>query len=375
MKNRHFFGLTVEPAFAFMVAALIANSPALAVEAPRQKLAASMTVFDAGSPREAEIKLRPDPKMTVFTPDGQREVAAEPAWPVQQTRAGWLAISTGYRHDNMRFTIGGKGAPNILSELEWQAPALEIRADGGWTHASGATIKGHLAYAKTYTDGKNQDSDYALDNRQAEFSRSYADTTGSEMIDLLLGAGWKLPLGPAVSLTPLLGLARYEGTYRSSNGRQVISDAANASLLGIDNWNAPLGAFDNLHSRYRPVWSSVWLGLDGEFKAGDRLTLRGGVKHHWFKYKAEADWNLRSSFAHPVSFRHEDNGTGWEAEISTDFRLTGAHRLTLDLSKREMKTSQGNDTTFFYNGSSSTIDLGETVLSNWSARLGYRYDY
>ena len=365
MKNHHFFGLT---------AAIIASAHAATDDAPLPKLAASMTVFDGASPREAEIKLRPDPKMTVFTPEGQREVVAESAWPVQQTREGWLAISTGYRHDNMRFTIGGKGAPNILSELEWQAPALEIRADGGWTHTSGATIKGHLAYAKTYSDGKSRDSDYALDDRQAEFSRSYADTTGSEMIDLLLGAGWKLPLGPAASLTPLFGLARYEGTYRSSNGRQVVSDAANASLLGI-NWHAPLGSFDGLHSRYRPVWNSVWLGLDGTLKAGDRLTLRGGVKHHWFKYKAEADWNLRGDLAHPVSFRHEDNGSGWEAEISTDFRLTGAHRLTLDLSKREMKTSQGSDTTLYYNGASSTIDLGETDLSSWSARFGYRYDY
>lgn len=355
MKNCLFFGLTVS---------IMASAHA-----------ASMTVFDGGSARESTVAIRPEPKITVYSDEGAREVAVETAWPKNQTQAGGLGISAGYRHDDMRFNIGGRGAPNILSELEWHTPAFEIRAHGDWTHSSGATIKGYLAYAKSYWDGESQDSDYGQDDRQAEFSRSYADTTDSEMIDLQLGAGWKFSLGSQATLTPLLGLARFESTYRTSNGRQVVSDAANANLVGIDNWSAPLGSFDGLHSRYRPVWNSAWLGLDGTLKVSDRLTLRGGVKHHWFKYKAEADWNLRSSFAHPVSFRHEDNGSGWEAEISTDFRLTGTHRLTLDLSKREMKTRQGNDTTFFYNGASSTIDLGETVLSSWSARLGYRYDY
>lgn len=335
---------------------------------------ATLTVFEAASPRQVELAPPPTPTLTVFEPDGAREVAMQTSWPAIQG-GGYLKLSSGHRRDNMRFTIGGKGGPNILSELEWQAPATQIRADGVWTHASGATIKGYLAYAHTYAEGRNRDSDYALDNRQAEFSRSYADTTGSAMVDLLFGAGWHLPLGASASLTPLAGFARYESTYRSSNGRQVVSSAANAALLGIDDWDETLGAFTGLHSRYRPVWSSIWLGLDGELKAGDRFTLQGGIRRHWFKYRAEADWNLRGDLAHPVSFKHKDQGTGWEAEIGAAFRLSGEHRLTFDLSKRKMKTRQGEDTTYFHDGTSGTIDLGETVLDSWSARLGYRYDY
>lgn len=360
--------------FLLSTTAVVVSTPVLAAETQLPTLAATMTVFDGDTPRETDIRLRPEPKMTVFTPEGQREVVIYTPWPVQNTRAGWLAISSGYRRDNMRFAIGGKGNPNILSELEWQVPAWQIRADGGWTHASGATIKGYLAYARATAAGKNQDSDYALDNRQAEFSRSYADTTGSEMFDVLLGAGWRLPLGTA-TLTPLFGLARYAGTYRSSNGRQVVSSAANASLLGITGWNVPLGPFDGLHSSYRSVWNSLWLGLDGELKAGERITLRGSVKHHWFDYKAEANWNLCSDLAHPISFMHKDSGKGWEAEIGSAIRLSGGHHLSVDLARRQMTTRQGDDTTFFYNGASSTMNLGETVLGSWSAQLGYRYEF
>lgn len=336
---------------------------------------ATMAVFEADGPRQVVLAAAIAPTLTVFTADGTREVAMTASWPEVQG-GGYLKISAGPRRDNMRFTIGGKGYPNILSELEWQVPALQVRVDGSWTHTSGATLKGYLAYARSYAAGKERDSDYALDNRQAEFSRSYADTTDSEMFDLSLGAGWRLPLGASAALTPLLGVARYESAYRSSHGRQVLWNRDLAKTISPQlDYDQPLGAFDGLHSRYRPIWSSVWLGLDGELKAGDRFTLQGGIKHHWFKYRADADWNLRDDFAHPVSFRHEDNGTGWEAEIGTTVRLAGEHRLTVDLSKREMKTRQGEDTTFFYDGATSTIDLGEAVLSNWSARLGYRYDY
>ncbi|KAB2910224.1 MAG: hypothetical protein F9K30_22880 [Dechloromonas sp.] len=227
---------------------------------------------------------------------------------------------------------------------------------------------------RVFADGAVRDSDYARDHRQAEFSRSLADARDSEMFDASLGFGWRLPLGGLGSLTPLVGVAHHESTYRSSNGRQVVSDAANAALLGIA-WNMPLGPFDGLHSRYRPRWQGVWLGIDGEFKATERLTLRAGIKRHWFDFKADANWNLRGDLAHPLSFRQRDDGRGWEAEAGAAIRLAGSHRLTLETNRRAMKTARGENTTFHYNGARSTIDLGETELASWSARLGYRYDF
>lgn len=368
MKNFDFavfFRLTV--AFPLAATALLAQA------APAQ-LAANMTVFEGASPRELEIQLRPDSRMTVFTPEGQREEAIDIDWPATSTRAGWLSLSMGYRRDDMRFNIGAKGGPNILSELKWTAPALQVRADGHWTHVSGATVKGYLAYAHTYAKGREQDSDYALDNRQGEFSRSYADASGSEMVDALLGIGWQLPLARWLTITPMVGLARYESTYRSSNGRQVVSNAAYAALLGIP-WNAPIGPFDGLRSRYSPVWSSLWQGFDVDLKAGERFSLRAGARHHWFKYKAEADWNLRSDLAHPISFRDTDSGWGWEAEIEASLVLWQDHRLTLTAIQRDFKTRHGNAKTYYANGYNSTIGLRETVLSSRAVQIGYRYDF
>lgn len=330
---------------------------------------ARMAVFEADGRRDVVLAAATVPTLTVFAPDGAREVDMQTSWPSVQGN-GQLGISAGPRHDRAAFTIGGHGYPNVLSELQWEVPAAEIRVDGRWIHTSGFTVKGHLAYAVAVAGGEVRDSDYARDGRQGEFSRSYANPDESRMLDIALGAGWRLPLGKAFALTPMLGLARYESQYRQRDAKQTWLDD---DLDGIND-RAP-HRFANLHSSYKPVWHSSWLGIDGEFRPAGKFALRGGVKQHWFRYRAEANWNLRSDFAHPVSFLHQGHGQGWEAELGADWGLSGGHRLSLDLGMRELRAKDGTDTTFFYNGTSGEITLRTATSDSWSARLGYRHEF
>jgi hypothetical protein len=142
------------------------------------------------------------------------------------------------------------------------------------------------------------------------------------------------------SVTPMLGLARQESELRSRQGRQVLWDSDHARRVGIAG-SVPLGEFAGLDSSYQPVWESVWVGLDGEFRPSERLSLRGGVKQHWFRYQAEADWNLRDDLAHPVSFRHQGDGTGWQAEVGADWLVVPGHKLTLNVSGSRFTLQDG----------------------------------
>lgn len=347
MKKSRFFVLT---------AAISLTSP----QAP----AATLILFEDDAIRSTDIELKPSFEMTVFTENGTPPLALTLMPMLTPKNNAWISLSTGYRQDDMRFSIGGKGFPNVLSELTWRVPAVQIRTDLGWNHESGAAVRGYLAYARSFSEGRVRDSDYALNNRQGEFSRSHSDATGSEMFDLSLGSGWHFPLGEKIAVTPLFGISHHQATYRMSNGRQIISG----------NGTLPLGPFDGLHSRYRPVWNSLWLGMDGELKAA-RFSLHAGVKHHWFRYRAKADWNLRNDLAHPISFLHKDSGKGWEIDVGAALRLSKEDHLTLDLSRREMKTRQGHDTTYGANGASNTITLGESVGKSWSVQIGYRREF
>ena len=327
---------------------------------------AAMTIYEADGPRSITFDA---PTMTVFSGSETHQVEIASDWG-HAAENGFVKLSTGYRHDRTSFDIAadasGRATPNILSELTWQLPSAEIRIDGEWTHDSGFTVKGHLAYAQAFSGGEVQDSDYLSNDRQAEFSRSYSDPRGSTSHDLSLGVGWRIPLGERESLTPMVGMARYRGDYRMRDGRQVIS----AYGFGM-----PLGAFDGLDSSYSPRWRSGWIGIDGAFRAGDQVTINTALKQHWFSYEAEANWNLRNSFAHPVSFRHSGYGSGWEAEINSAWTIQPRHRLSFDVSARDLRLKDGRDITYLADGSSVETQLNSVLSETWSARLGYRFDY
>lgn len=338
---------------------------ALGVPAAADPLAgATMAVFEANGPRQMDLAPAAAPTLTVFTAEGTRETAMPESWPEIQG-GGHLQVSSGYRHDKLSYNIPGNGV-NILSELSWAVPAAEIRLDGGWTHTTGLTVKGHLAYAQAFSGGRVRDSDYLLDDRQGEFSRSYSDPENSRTRDLSLGVGWRLPLGRHAALTPLLGLARYDSLYRMRDGRQAVSDYG---------WETPLGSIEGLNSSYNAAWSSVWQGLEAELKPTRRLALRTGIRHHWFDYRAEADWNLREDRAHPLSFRQQGRGRGWEAELGADWNLVAGHRLTFDLSRRQLELKDGKRTIFAADGGSTETSVNEVVADSWSARFGYRYEF
>jgi hypothetical protein len=309
---------------------------------------ATFTVFGADGPVAASLALRREDA------DGRGHLAH-------------LTLGAGVRRETMRFAIAsditGTQTPNILSELEWKVPMAELRLDAGWTHRSGFALEGRFAWAHGIDGGRVRDSDYLFDNRAGEFSRSYADPDESNANDVSLGAGWRLRFGRRAEVAALAGYALYRQEFRMQNGRQAVS---------AFGWPMPLGAFAGLDSHYSTDWRGPWLGLAGSAQLHDTLALHGGIKYHRFSYRAEADWNLRDDFAHPVSFRHRGKGDGWEARLGTRWRVAPGQELSLDFARRRFGIEGGLDTPYFADGSSMTLRLNEARTGMWSLGLGYR---
>lgn len=333
---------------------------------------ATLAVFDDGAVRQVDLGAAQSATMIVFSDDGAREVAlpsaahgagSDPTVLPGRGDTGYLRLSTGYRRDETSFNIAsdasGDATPNVISELSWTLPAAQIRLDAGWTHASGFALRGHLAYARALA-GTVQDSDYALDDRQAEFSRSYSDPAGSSAYAYSLGVGWRFALTRDADLTALIGAARTRASYRMRDGDQVIP---------------ALGAFAGLDSRYEPDWRSGWLGFDVDARPDPRLVVRTGLKYHWFSYQAQADWNLRGDFAHPLSFRQSGNGAGWEADFGADWALASHHFVSLDVSAAQLRLKDGDNVFHSADGTTSTQRLNGVTSDSWGVRLGYRYAY
>lgn len=244
-----------------------------------------------------------------------------PAWATSEQSGA--SISLGYRTDTLDWNINGAGnfpgsEPNVLSELEWRdMDILQLKGELAGSNAKGFYFHGYADYGWSF-GGQNQDSDYAGDNRTLEFSRSLNDVDGSKVFDISGGLGYTLFAGEFAQyrIIPLVGYSYHSQQLRMRNGNQQLWDSANAAvydptLVG----SVPLGPFSGLNSSYDAEWYGPWLGADVLLDLQEDGTVFMRLEHHFVDYMARANWNLRTDFAHPVSFEHEANGRGWVLEL------------------------------------------------------------
>ena len=221
--------------------------------------------------------------------------------PFSLAQAGELNVTYGLgeRKDAMSWAVATDlvgTPPNIMSELSWR----NLR---GWEHNFGLKYIGSagwmahadLQMARFDRGGQVQDSDYYYDNRNGEYSRSLNATRGSaaQDITLLIGRRFYMDENTTLAISPAIGLSRNISDLRNNNGVQVIPAS---------------GPYPNLDSRYRAQFSSLLAGAETRWWFAQPFGLDLKWHRHWFNYHAEADWNLRTDFQHPVSFYQDGHG-------------------------------------------------------------------
>lgn len=293
---------------------------------------------------------------------------SEPLEPEKAKRgnscSGWAAttfdLSAGYRTDKLNWHIAGNqhgGGPNVLSELTWSDLSIyQLEVANRTVIRDLVCVRGHLDYG-TVVSGNNQDSDYNGDNRTREFSRSLNGVDGNDVWDGSVGAG---PLFSffegTIVVCPMLGYAISEQDLNIVDGYQALT-APPATT--------PTGPIAGLDSRYQTRWKGPWLGVDLLFSipATNGPFTKIGVmftcEYHRVDYDAEANWNLRTDYAHPVSFSHEAEGDGYVAGATILFEIKNGWGIHGGINAREMATSAGLDRTYFADGTTDDTRLNE----------------
>lgn len=339
---------------------------------------AVLTVFDGrGSRLLAAETAREAPTLMVPGADGPRSVRIEGDWS-DSAGQGHVDVSLGYRRDSLRWSIAssstGRDTPNILSELAWRQHSPELRLGGEWVSHGGLSLKGEIAYAHAGPWGDVRDSDYALDNRNGEWSRSHSKPGGGQSLDFTGSVGWKLPVAQVFSVTPRIGYARHTQNLSMRYGETVLWNQALSERF-TGGGQGSTGTFAGLTSSYKPRWWGPWAGMGLRLQPTSRLTLDADVERHSVHYRAEADWNLRGDLAHPVSFRHEGNGSGWVAGSLLAWQLQPGSAITAAFQWRHFRISNGTDEVFGANGSTGETRLNEVRWLSWSAGLGFRHAF
>ncbi len=299
-------------------------------------------------------------------------------------------LNTGYRRDEFNWSIAGfippppanpaddilPGLPpqyrnqsvNIISELTWSdIEVLQLEFELQKRFRKTFRIKGSLAYGLIF-DGKNQDSDYAGNDRTLEFSRSNNSADDGETWDLSFGFGYEFFfVSDKIGVTPFVGLSFQGQNFTMTDGFQTVSNFG---------FPADIGPFSGLDSSYDADWYGPWIGLEGAFYdrranlAASRQEIFGGVELHYAYYDARANWNLRGDFAHPVSFEQESDGYGGVLYIGYKFFFNPRWSLNFNGKYQRWETKSGTHTFLWSDGTSSDTRLNEVDWESFSVTAG-----
>ncbi|MBI5969863.1 MAG: TonB-dependent receptor [Deltaproteobacteria bacterium] len=325
-----------------------AEDKSVVTDAEKAAIRARETVAEKAPQKDGE---KPTQKKTQDAPKISGEKAA-------------FTLTVGKRTDNLDWNIAGNLSgtnPNVLSELKWKDLSIfQIKAAGRGTIKEVFFLRGAFGIGFIY-DGKNQDSDYSCDDRRCEFSRSDNKADTGSVRDFTFGGGFKNTVAlknGVFTVIPLIGFSQHNQNLKITDGYQTIPAT---------------GAFGGLNSSYKARWRGPWAGLDiGYSSEGRGLALTGTFEYHVVSYHAEADWNLRADFAHPKSFEHNANGTGYVAAIGADYRLKRNWGVYAGLDYLKFKTSRGTDRTYFSDGAMSDTRLNEVNWRSHSVNAGFR---
>ncbi len=299
------------------------------------------------------------------------------AWGPVSVGQSALAVDAGQRTDQLDWNIAGTSAgtgPNILSELTWKdLQIIQFRVHGEldlviagkpWFRPH---LRGNLGFGQIYS-GQNQDSDYDGDNRTQEFSRSNNAADQGDVLDLSLGVGQRFSfLEERLALTPLLGYSYHQQNLRMLDGYQTIETLPHTP---------PVGPFEReLDSSYDTEWRGPWLGLEIRYLLNNRLLIKGLSEYHRATYAAEANWNLRTDFAHPLSFAQSADGHGWVHEVGLEFPLRERLSLSLSGTYQRWQTDTGRDRVFLANGTISDTRLNRVNWTSASVQGGLSYAF
>jgi hypothetical protein len=289
-----------------------------------------------------------------------------------------LSLNSGLRTDELDWSIAGNGV-NVLSELEWSdIESYQVALSGGIQFKNRVYIRAGFSYA-SIDDGTVRDSDYGLDNRRAEWSRSISETDGDELYDISGGAGYSFYFYQnRFTVTPLIGLSYHKQNLRIQNGTQVVS-GSNPFGSGNPPPEGPLSS--QLNSTYFARWFGPWVGVDLRFKPKMRplvrhaMELRLSLELHWADYYGEGNWNLRTAFRHPKSFEHEADGFGINVTAQWMVQLVERWDLTITASHQDWSTGTGTDRKFLSAGGTSTTRLNEVNWESTSLMAGVTYRF
>lgn len=264
-----------------------------------------------------------------------------------------------YRQDKMTWRIGN--APTtVLSEIEYKINAVQPKL------AMNVTAPYHLALQIYYADGdikagEAYDGDYD-ESLASLYLLSKSDVIGSvNDWGVMFSKGYSLK---KISATVDVGWSRHKQNLNMINGFQLVPDE-----------KPYYGSISGLNNSYDTQWQGFFWGAGLSIASDVHWQFEANIKQRFFSYNAEANWNLRKEFSHPLSFEHQINANAYEGSLAAVYHINNKCSLKSFVTVLAAKGKSGIDTTYFGSGNAQVYFLNHV---SWHSRqygivLDYKY--
>ena len=189
-------------------------------------------------------------------------------------------------------------------------------------------------------------------------ARSNNASDDGHLADISLGVGvpWEPQIGHYnLRIIPLAGYSYHEQRLEITDGNQTIPNT---------------GPFPNLNSEYLPRWKGSWVGVNLSLNPSKKVRVFSDVEFHWASLKADADWNLRTDFSHPKSFRHLADGGGWVTSFGLGYAPWEDWLIQLTFDYQDWSTDPGIIKFFHSDGSVTEQPLNVVDWESFAVSLG-----
>ncbi|WDZ98866.1 hypothetical protein [Mucilaginibacter sp. SJ] len=257
-------------------------------------------------------------------------------------------VTDGYQRENFHWSIAGNSNgqnPNVFSELKWtKMGGQSIAASLQWNVYQ--KISFYADYTRQFiTSGTVNDADYSTDNRSNNTYNETFEAGKGNTQSRALGVGYKLIDNELFSFSPYAGY---------SDNRQSLY------LYGSGN------RFPNLNSSYQTKWKGVFIKAIASLKLTEKLKANADITYNQVGYSARGNWNLITTFQHPVSYRHHANGYGLNMNGALAYSITNHIAIQAGGGYLHWQTGNGTDELYLNSG-----EVDKTQM-NGAYRNGFR---
>lgn len=261
-------------------------------------------------------------------------------------------VNTGYQQENFHWSIAGNISgqnPNVLSELKW----MKVGGQNAAASVNYNVYKRFVVYGdysrQFISTGTVNDSDYGGDNRtNRTYNKTFNANKGSTSF-WHLGVGYIIFNNRRVSLTPYIGYAQSKENLR---------------LLGTPDSNP------DLNSSYAPYWKGGFLKVKSTIKIINKLAFKADVAYNQVSYTSNGNWNLITSFQHPVSYHHNANGYGITAGGKLSYAISNHIAVQIGGGYFTWQTGNGTDQLYLNSGQVDKTQLNEVVRNGFEVSGG-----